>query len=326
MSVQPSIVKPKLLDLVRERIRYKHMSYRTEQAYCGWIKRYVIFHKMRHPRDMGRTEVESYLSHLVNIGNVSQSTHQQALSALLFLYKEVLLVELPWLDQLDRPAKPKRLPIALTHSEIQNIFSHLSGVHLLMAKLLYGTGMRLTELLQLRIKDIDFELYEITIHQGKGDKDRVTILPNSLKDQLRQQIVTAKFFFAKDRREDKKGVFLPYAIEKKYPQANVSWPWFWVFPAENESADPRSKIIRRHHIYPQGLQRAFKLAVQKAEITKFATLHTLRHSFATQLLRSGYDIRTVQELLGHADVKTTMIYTHVLNRGGLGVRSPLDNV
>ena len=326
MSAHPTTGQPKLLDLVRERIRYKHMSYRTEQAYCGWIKRYVIFHKMRHPRDMGRTEVESYLSHLVNIGSVSQSTHQQALSALLFLYKEVFAIELPWLEQLDRPTKPKRLPVALTHGEVQSVFSHLSGIHLLMAKLLYGTGMRLTELLQLRIKDIDFELYEVTIHQGKGEKDRVTILPNSLKEQLQQQIADAKFIFEKDRRENKKGVFLPYAIEKKYPQASVSLPWFWVFPAENESTDPRSKIIRRHHIYPQGLQRSFKLAVQKAEISKFATLHTLRHSFATQLLRSGYDIRTVQELLGHADVKTTMIYTHVLNRGGLGVKSPLDGI
>lgn len=316
--------QPKLLDLVRQRIRYKHMSYRTEQAYCGWIKRYVIFHKMRHPRDMGRLEVESYLSHLVNTCNISQSTHQQALSALLFLYKEVLSIDLPWLEQLDRPTKPIRLPVALTHGEVQTVFTHLSGTHLLMAKLLYGTGMRLTELLQLRIKDIDFERYEITIRQGKGDKDRVTILPNSLKEALLQQIIDAKIMFEKDRREGKNGIFLPNAIEKKYPHASVSLPWFWVFPADYESTDPRSKIFRRHHIYPQGLQRAFKLAVHKAEITKFATLHTLRHSFATQLLRSGYDIRTVQELLGHANVKTTMIYTHVLNRGGMGVKSPLD--
>lgn len=321
MSVQP----PKLLDLVRQRIRYKHMSYRTEQAYCGWIKRYVIFHQMRHPRDMGRLEVESYLSHLVNEGNVSQSTHQQALSALLFLYKEVLGIELPWLEELNRPTKPKRLPVALTHQEVQSVFEHLSGIHLLMAKLLYGTGMRLTELLQLRIKDIDFELQEIVIRQGKGDKDRVTILPTSIQTELKQQIEQAKIIFKEDRLHNRAGVYLPNAIEKKYPKANVSLPWFWVFPAANESSDPRTKIVRRHHIYHQGLQRAFKEAVQRAAISKFATLHTLRHSFATQILRRGYDIRTVQELLGHADVKTTMIYTHVLNRGGLGVQSPLDS-
>ena len=317
---------PKLFDLVRQRIRYKHMSYRTEQAYCGWIKRYVIFHQMRHPQEMGRLEVESYLSHLVNVGNVSQSTHHQALSALLFLYKEVLGVGLPWLLELNRPNKPKRLPVALTHLEVQSVFKHLSGIHLLMAKMLYGTGMRLNELLQLRIKDIDFELQEIVIRQGKGDKDRVTILPTSIQTELHQQIEQAKKLFKEDRLHNRIGVYLPDAIEKKYPKANVSLPWFWVFPAANESSDPRTKIIRRHHIYHQGLQRAFKDAVQRADISKFATLHTLRHSFATQILRRGYDIRTVQELLGHADVKTTMIYTHVLNRGGLGVKSPLDSL
>lgn len=322
MSNQP----PKLLDLVRKRIRYKHMSYRTEQAYCGWIKRYVLFHHMQHPRNMGRVEVESYLSYLTNTRNVSQSTHHQALSALLFLYKEVLGIELPWLDELNRPTKPKRLPVVLTPSEIQSLFEHLSGIHLLMAKLLYGTGMRLSELLQLRIKDIDFELQEIVIRQGKGDKDRVTILPKSIQTELKQQISYAKQLFEKDRLENKNGVHLPDAIEKKYPKANISLAWFWVFPASNESTDPQTGIFRRHHVYAQGLQRAFKVAVQRANITKFATLHTLRHSFATQILRSGYDIRTVQELLGHADVKTTMIYTHVLNRGGLGVQSPLDCV
>ena len=320
-----SVQQPKLLDLVRQRIRYKHMSYRTEQAYCGWIKRYVIYHQMRHPRDMGRSEVESYLSHLVNVGRVAQSTHHQALSALLFLYKEVLNIELPWLDELDRPTKPKRLPVALTHHEVQGVFEHLSGIHLLMAKLMYGTGMRLMELLQLRIKDIDFELQEIVIRQGKGDKDRVTILPKSMQQELKLQIEQAKILFNEDRKYNKAGVYLPDAIEKKYPKANVSLSWFWVFPASNESTDPRTGVFRRHHIYHQGLQRAFKIAVQQAHITKFATLHTLRHSFATQILRNGYDIRTVQELLGHADVKTTMIYTHVLNRGGLGVQSPLDS-
>ncbi|HQW53343.1 MAG TPA: integron integrase, partial [Acinetobacter sp.] len=299
-----SAQQPKLLDLVRQRIRYKHMSYRTEQAYCGWIKRYVIFHQMCHPREMGRLEVESYLSHLVNEGNVSQSTHHQALSALLFLYKEVLNIELPWLDELNRPTKPKRLPVALTHQEVQSVFEHLSGIHLLMAKLLYGTGMRLTELLQLRIKDIDFELQEIVVRQGKGDKDRVTILPTSIQSELKEQIELSKSLFKQDRLNNRLGVYLPHAIEKKYPKANVSLPWFWVFPASNESSDPRTKIVRRHHIYHQGLQRAFKDAVQRANISKFATLHTLRHSFATQILRRGYDIRTVQELLGHADVKT----------------------
>ena len=218
-----SVQQPKLLDLVRQRIRYKHMSYRTEQAYCGWIKRYVIYHQMRHPRDMGRSEVESYLSHLVNVGRVAQSTHHQALSALLFLYKEVLNIELPWLDELDRPTKPKRLPVALTHHEVQGVFEHLSGIHLLMAKLMYGTGMRLMELLQLRIKDIDFELQEIVIRQGKGDKDRVTILPKSMQQELKLQIEQAKILFNEDRKYNKAGVYLPDAIEKKYPKiATVS--------------------------------------------------------------------------------------------------------
>lgn len=317
---------PKLLDQVKQRLRYKHMSYRTEQAYVQWIKRFILFHDKRHPNAMGKREVEDYLTYLATECGVSISTHNQALSALLFLYKEVLHIELPWLTEVNRPTRAKRLPVVLSPQEITQIFKHLTGTHLLMAHMLYGTGMRLFELLSLRVKDIDFEQNQIIVRSGKGDKDRSAILPQSLISEIQQQLTHARRLFDLDRSLDKPGVFLPDAIERKYPNAGTSWPWFWFLPAPLESTEPRLKIVRRHHLHPQAIQRAFKSAVENAQIHKTATLHTLRHSFATHLLQSGTDIRTIQQLLGHSDVKTTMIYTHVLGRGGYGVISPLDKL
>ena len=319
--------KPKkLLDLVREKIRYKHYSLRTEQSYCGWIKRFILYHNKRHPSEMGAVEVTAYLSYLSDKGGVSAATHGQALSALLFLYKEVLGVHLPWLDGLHRPKKSARLPVVLTVNEVEMLFSHLSGVHLLMARMLYGTGMRLLELLNLRIKDIDLETHEIIVRQGKGNKDRVTMLPQAVIEEIKAQMALSKSVFDKDRAEQRAGVYLPFALAQKYPNADKTFAWFWLFPARAESLDPQSGITRRHHTHEQAVQRAIKNAVLQARIDKPATTHTLRHSFATHILQSGYDIRTVQELLGHSDVSTTMVYTHVLKRGGRGVESPLDRM
>ena len=319
--------KPKkLLDLVREKIRYKHYSLRTEQSYCGWIKRFILYHNKRHPSEMGAVEVTAYLSYLSDKGGVSAATHGQALSALLFLYKEVLGVHLPWLDGLHRPKKSARLPVVLTVNEVEMLFSHLSGVHLLMARMLYGTGMRLLELLNLRIKDIDLETHEIIVRQGKGNKDRVTMLPQAVIEEIKAQMALSKSVFDKDRAEQRAGVYLPFALAQKYPNADKTFAWFWLFPARAESLDPQSGITRRHHTHEQAVQRAIKNAVLQARIDKPATTHTLRHSFATHTLQSGYDIRTVQELLGHSDVSTTMVYTHVLKRGGRGVESPLDRM
>jgi integron integrase len=321
----PSKPPVKLLDQLRERIRYKHYSLRTEHAYVQWAKRFVLFHDKRHPRDMGAREVEAFLSHLANEGNVSASTHQQALSALLFLYKEVLGVELPWLDDISRPKKSKRLPVVLTVAESHKLLTQLEGTHELMARLLYGSGMRLLECVRLRVKDVDFERREILVREGKGNKDRVTMLPESLVMDLRAHLERVRGLWERDREAGREGVFMPQALEKKYPNGGKSWPWFWVFPSRSLSVDPRTGIERRHHAHEQALQRAIKRAVSNAGIAKPATTHSLRHSFATHLLQSGYDIRTVQELLGHSDVSTTMIYTHVLNKGGRGVKSPLDS-
>jgi integron integrase len=317
---------PRLLDVVRERIRAKHYSYRTEQAYVNWAKRFILFHNKRHPREMGGPEVEIFLSHLANARNVSASTHQQALSALLFLYKEVLGVDLPWLDNLSRPKKPQRLPTVLTQDEVTRLFAYLEGTHLLIARLLYGTGMRLMECARLRVKDVEFTRREIVIRDGKGGKDRVTMLPGALAGELEAHLLRVRTLWEEDRRRDAPGVELPDALERKYPNAGKQWGWFWAFPARTDSTDPRSGIVRRHHVFEQSVQRAIKQAVAASGIVKPASTHTLRHSFATHLLQSGYDIRTVQELLGHKDVSTTMLYTHVLNRGGQGVVSPLDRM
>lgn len=317
---------PKLLDQLKRCIRDKHYSVRTEEVYVYWARWFIRFHALRHPAEMGANEVKAFLSYLSNERHVAVATHKQALCALLFLYKQVLQVELPWMDELHRPSRPPRRPVVLTPSEAASIFLHMHGVHALMAKLMYGTGMRLMECMTLRVKDVDFERREITIRHGKGGKDRMTMLPLSLATLLREQIALARTYYDADRTNKRMGVMLPDALERKYPRAAMQWGWFWIFPADHESTDPRSGVVRRHHMYEQTFQRAIKRAVADAKLAKPASSHSFRHSFATELLASGYDIRTVQELLGHSDVSTTMIYTHVLNRGGRGVISPLDAV
>jgi integron integrase len=325
-DISAPVDKPaiKLLDQVRAAIRLRHYSIRTERAYVYWVVRYIRFHGMRHPSALGAREATQFLSHLATEGDVAASTQQQALSALLFLYKFVLESDLPWLNDLVRPKKPARLPVVLNVDEVQRILQFMPGSHGLMAHLLYGTGMRLMECLRLRVKDVDFTRREILVREGKGNKDRVTVLPSSLIAPLQAQLEGARTLFALDRRAGRAGVYLPHALERKYPEAGKTWPWFWVFPAAGLSVDPRTQVERRHHAQEKPLQRALKRAVTDAGITKPASVHTLRHSFATHLLQNGYDIRTVQELLGHSDVSTTMIYTHVLNRGGRGVVSPAD--
>lgn len=314
---------PKLLDQVRTAIRLRRMSYRTEQTYCGWIKRFIFFHNKRHPKEMGAPEIEAFLADMVNNRNVSASTQNQALHSILFLYREVLLIELPRIGLLSAK-KQARLPEVFTREEVQKILSQMEGKKWLMASLLYGTGMRLNELLRLRVKDIDFQQNQITVRQGKGDKDRMTMLPLSLKEPLREHLKSVKQAHEVDLLEGFGNVELPFALNRKYPQADKEWKWQYVFPAPKRSIDPRSKIERRHHLDPSVLQKPLKEALRKSGVAKHGSCHTFRHSFATHLLEAGYDIRTVQELLGHEDVSTTMIYTHVLNRGGLGVRSPLD--
>jgi integron integrase len=322
--MQSTNTPPKLLDQVRDRIRVKHYSIRTEKLYVQWIKRFILFHGKRHPQEMGAEEVEAFLTHLAVAGMVSASTQNQALSALLFLYKEVLLIDLPWLDNVVRAKQSQRLPSVLTRTEVRSVLTRMSGIHGLMANLLYGTGMRLMECVRLRVKDVDFERREILIRDGKGAKDRVTMLPESLTGLLQAHLQQRRALFDDDTRLSKVSVYLPDALARKYPNAATEWVWQYIFPSGSFSVDPRSGVERRHHIDEKLLQRAMKKAVQASGIAKLATPHTLRHSFATHLLDSGYDIRTVQELLGHADVSTTMIYTHVLNKGGRGVKSPLD--
>jgi integron integrase len=322
---QPSFaVKPKLLDQVRASIRRKHYSIRTEAAYVDWIKRYIFFHKKRHPLEMDETHVEMFLNDLAVEKHVSASTQNQALSALVFLYREVLGKEFGWLDNLERAKPSEHLPVVLTETEVRHLLAQLEGRHWLMASLLYGAGLRLMECLRMRVKDLDFEYHQITVRDGKGRKDRVTMLPATAAELLRHQLDKTQILHQRDLAAGHGAVYLPYALERKYQTAARDWGWQYVFPAAQLSRDPRSGEVRRHHADEKALQRAVKRAVQTAHITKPATCHTLRHSFATHLLRNGYDIRTVQDLLGHKDVSTTMIYTHVLNRGGKGVRSPLD--
>lgn len=320
----PPLQSVKLLDQVRERIRYLHYSLRTEEAYVHWSRAFIRFHGIRHPAELGGPEVEAFLSWLSNDRGVSVSTHRQALSALLFLYGKVLQLDLPWMTNIGRPQVKRRLPVVLNQAEVMAVLAHLEGTHRLLAQLLYGTGMRITEGLQLRVKDLDFEHGAVIVREGKGGKDRVVMLPQSLVGGLRGQLNAARSLWTLDQEAGRGGVFMPDALERKYPRAGSSWGWFWVFPQAEHSTDPRTGIVRRHHLYDQTFQRAFKRAVAAAGITKPASPHTLRHAFATHLLQSGYDIRTVQELLGHADVATTMIYTHVLTVGGGGVRSPMD--
>lgn len=313
-----------LTEEVRSRIRARHLSLRTEKTYLQWIRRFVRFHGRRHPRDMGPREIESFLSSLAVDRRVAASTQNQALSAILFLYRAVLEVDLPWLENLVHAKRPQRLPVVLTRAEVQRVLAHLDGTDWLVASLLYGSGMRLTEGLQLRVKDLDLSRCEIVIRDAKGQKDRVTMLPQALVPHVRDQLRRAKRMFEEDRAANRPGVTLPFALRRKYPEAATSWAWYWLFPSRAFCLDPYSEELARHHLYPQNVQRAVRIAVRAAGIVKPASCHTFRHCFATHLLEDGYDIRTVQELLGHSDVKTTMIYTHVLNRGGRGVRSPLD--
>ena len=326
MSSTPIAPAPRLLDQVRDRLRLKHYSLSTEKLYVQWIKRFILFHGKRHPADMGAPEIEAFLTHLAVVGQVSASTQNQALSALLFLYKEVLLVDLPWLENVVRAKRPQRLPVVLTRAEVREILVRMTGVYGLMATLLYGTGMRLMECVRLRVKDVEFTRNEIIIRDGKGGKDRVTMLPEGVKAGLQAHLLKRRALYDDDCRIGMAEVELPDALARKYPNAATSWGWQYVFVSGSYSVDPRSGAERRHHLDGKLLQRAMKRAVQATGITKPATPHTLRHSFATHLLESGYDIRTVQALLGHSDVKTTMVYTHVLNKGGLGVRSPLDQL
>jgi len=315
---------PKLLDQVRDKLRVKHYAIRTEQSYVDWIKRYIYFHDKTHPKDLGAQDVEAFLTHLAVAGKVSASTQNQAKSAILFLYREVLEIQLPWLDNVTQAKAPKKLPVVLTVAEVQAVLARLSGSHLLIASLLYGGGMRLMEAVRLRVKDVEFARHEIIVREGKGFKDRVTMLPESITAPLKAHLAKVKTLHEEDLAQGYGDVYLPFALDKKYPNAGREWGWQYIFPSKNLSVDPRSGKTRRHHVDEKGVQRAMKQAVRDAGLTKPATPHTLRHSFATHLLQSGYDIRTVQELLGHSDVSTTMIYTHVLNKGGKGVVSPLD--
>jgi integron integrase len=320
--VQPQ--SPKLLQRMRDALRLERYSLRTEEAYVDWARRYIIFHGKRHPKDLGGKEVAAFLSHLATQRKVSASTQNQAKAALLFLYRKVLDIELAWLDEVVQARTKKRLPVVLTSREVRDMLAELNGTMWLIASMLYGTGMRVLEGLRLRVKDVEFERREIVVRDGKGGKDRVTVLPENLIAPLQGQLTRTKCVHDDDLAQGYGEVWLPDALAIKYPKAARSWGWQYVFPSPQRSLDPRSGIERRHHILPETVQKAVKLAASRAGIVKPCTPHVLRHSFATHLLQSGYDIRTVQELLGHEDVSTTMIYTHVLNRGGRGVRSPLD--
>ena len=318
---------PKLLDRVRSRLRFKHYSIRTEAAYTGWIRRYIHFHGKRHPAEMGKDDVEAFLSALAVEHDVSAATQNQALSALLFLYKEVLEIELPWLNDVTRAKKPARLPTVLTVEETAALLDRIEDGELaLIVRLLYGSGLRLLEGLRLRVKDVDLARREVVVRDGKGGKDRVTMLAAQLVEPLRLQIARRKAMHADDLLRGRGEVWLPDALARKYPAAPTSFGWQYVFAASGYSVDPRSGAVRRHHIDEKRIQRSVRTAASKAGLVKPVSPHTLRHSFATHLLEAGYDIRTVQELLGHSDVSTTMIYTHVLNRGGRGVASPLDRL
>ncbi len=314
------------LESVRAVIRMKHLAYQTEKTYIGWIVRFIKFHGSRHPAQMGSSEITDFLSHLAVERNVSASTQNQALNALVFLYKDVLKREPGEFIGLIRANRPKFLPIVFSEREIGLVLGNLTGLPKIIASLLYGTGMRLNECLRLRVKDIDFERNQILVRQAKGSKDRVVPFPKTLREELQQLIAKVRALHEKDLKAGFGSVYLPFALERKYPNANKQIIWQYVFPSKNLSIDPRSGITRRHHLDPSILQKHLKSAVTKAQLDKRATCHTFRHSFATHLLQRNYDIRTVQELLGHNDVKTTMIYTHVMERGSNGTRSPLDTI
>lgn len=313
----------KLLDQMRDALRTQHYAIRTEQAYVEWAKRYILFHHKRHPKDLGTVAIEAFLTYLAVERQVAASTQNQALSALLFLYKDVLHQEIGSVDAV-RARKPKRLPTVLTKPEALRVLQAMAGLHQLMAKLLYGSGIRALECVRLRVKDLDFAQHQLLVREGKGEKDRITMLPDTVVAPLQEHLARVHQIHQKDLAEGYGAVYLPYALERKYPNVNREWAWQYVFPAKSRSVDPRTGVTRRHHLDESSLQKAVHAAARLAGIDKSVSCHTFRHSFATHLLEAGYDIRTVQELLGHQDVKTTMIYTHVLNRGAKAVRSPLD--
>lgn len=312
----------RFLDQVAHACRFSRLAYRTEQSYIAWIKRFILFHQKRHPKDMGAVEIRAFLTHLAVNRRVAASTQNQALNAIVFVYREVLQREPGEFRDFQRATRPQRLPTVLTRGEVQLVLAHLHGTFGLMARLLYGSGLRLMECVRLRVKDLDFERGSITVRNGKGDKDRTTIFPTSLREPLQHLLQRTQRLFVADRADGAAGVELPFAFATKSPRAGISWPWQWVFPAKNISTDPRSGIERRHHVLEDGLQRAMREAVRRANLSKPASCHTMRHSFATHLLESGTDIRTVQSLLGHSHLDTTMIYTHVMAKPGIGVLSP----
>jgi len=323
---QPAAIdgRPKLLDRLREAIRSRHYSRRTEQTYCSWVKRFIYFHNLRHPEEMAEPEINAFLTHLAVKERVSASTQNQALSALLFLYRHVLEREIGDLGEVIRARKPKRIPVVMTHEEVKAVLDQLTGDKWLMASLMYGAGLRLMECLRLRVQDIDFSRYEITVRDGKGGKDRITMLPESLAKPLQDHLQKVKVTHEKDLAEGWGRVQMPMALDRKYPNAPTDWHWQWVFPQEKRWKNVKTGEEGRHHLHETILQRAVKDAVRKAGVIKHVGCHTFRHSFAIHLLEAGYDIRTIQELLGHKDVSTTMIYAHVLSKGGRGVRSPID--
>jgi len=321
----PATGPVRLLDAVRLRLRARHYSLRTEEAYVGWIRRFVVFHGKRHPRELGEPEINAFLTHLAVKDRVAASTQTQALAALLFLYRHVLEIPFPKLETLIRAKRPRRLPVVLTREEVRSVLDHLHGAPKIVATLLYGGGFRLLEALRLRVKDVDFARAQVTVRDGKGGKDRVTMLPQAVREPVLAHLAVVRELHRADLAAGFGAVFMPDALDRKYPGASKEWGWQWVFPAGGIGRDPRSGQAHRHHLHESVIQKAVKQAVRDAGIDKPASCHTLRHSFATHLLESGYDIRTIQDLLGHKDVSTTMIYTHVLNRGGVrGVRSPAD--
>jgi len=315
---------PRLLDQVRDAIRVRHYSYRTEKAYVDWIRRFILFHGKRHPAQMAGKEVADFLSHLARDRQVAAATQGQALAALLFLYKRVLNIDLPWLDNVVRATRPKKLPTVLTQQEAQSVLANLQGVYWLIGVLLYGSGLRLLEALRLRIKDLELDNRRILVRDGKGNKDRVTILPQDLVTHLNVHLSKVRELHRQAIKQGYGGVELPFALERKYPHAHLSWGWQYVFPAVRTSTDPRTRARRRHHVFEDNVQRHVRNAARAAGINKPVSPHTFRHSFATHLLENGYDIRTVQELMGHQDVSTMQIYTHVMTKGTNSVKSPFD--
>lgn len=322
----PGQQPPRFLDRLRECLRVKHYSLRTEEAYVRWARLFILFHGKRHPREMGAPEVQAFLTHLAVDRSVSASTQNQAKAALLFMYRHLLEVDLPWLSEVVQAKPTQRLPVVLSLGEVRILLDQMEGIMGLVARLLYGTGMRLMEGLRIRVKDLDFDRREVLVREGKGGKDRITMLPDSLAAPLRSHLARVQGLHEADLREGFGEVYLPDALALKSPSAPRAWGWQWVFPSWQRSLDPRSGVIRRHHLHPESVQKAVRLAGRQGGLAKPVSPHILRHSFATHLLEAGHDIRTIQELLGHKNVETTMIYTHVLNRGGRGVTSPLDRV